>query len=201
MSTVFRTILSVIGSLAVFYLLFFQWNWNPIVAGGITVVLYFALELILRPRRRLGGIDVESMLQGEEYYATLENADDDLKRIERITKSIRDKDVKSEAMALHDSGRELLNYLVENPDKITLARRFFNYYLDLAVEILEQYQRLVDTKLQTAEVLAAKERSVRSIPQLRQAFEKQFTSILGGEILDLEAEIKVLEDTLRLENL
>lgn len=196
-----RTVLSVIASLLVFYLLFIKWGWNPIVAGGITIVLYFALDLLLKPRRRLGGVDVESMLQGEELFATLEDADQDLKKIERITKSIRDEDVKAESEALYESGRQLLDYLVRNPGKITLARRFFNYYLDLAVEILEQYQKLVSTRLQTPDVLSAKERSVRAIPQLRQAFEKQFTSLIGGEILDLEAEIKVLEDTLRMENL
>ena len=194
------TIGAVLISLAAFYALYGKLGWHPVVSGIITIVLYFALDLLLRPRRKLGGVDVETM-RGGEILAALEDAKQDLHKMQITEKFIQDEKVRQDSQNLRDSGEQLVKYLCDNPEKMSLARRFLNYYLDLAVDIIDHYVKLQESKLQTDDVKDAMERCAHAIPQLDQAFEKQHTSLIKGEILNLEADIKVLEDTLRMEDL
>lgn len=83
----------------------------------------------------------------------------------------------------------ILDYLKENPDKIKLARRFFTYYLDTTAKILERYMEFQNTGLHSEEVEHILTKTAETLPVLNRAFEGQFTHLMQGELMDVEADL------------
>ena len=184
---------------AVFLVLFLLFRWNLTVCILLCVGIYFGLFLLLKPSRRIAGIDVESLPGGEEIQKLLDDAQADLGDIDQAVKAIADPAVQQDAQALYATGTGILAYLNENPDKIKLARRFFTYYLDTAAKLLARYVDFQNTGLHSEEVTEILCKTAESLPVLNKAFEKQFTHLMQGELLDVEADIELLKSTLKME--
>ena len=199
MKEMVTALISALSSCAVFLLLFLAAGWNLAAAALLCILLYFGLGLILKPRKKIGGIDVEKIQGGEELQKLLEEARKDLKQISRAAGEITNIKAKEDAEALEAGGRRILSYLEENPEKISMARRFFTYYLDTAAGLLERYTQLQETGLRTPEVTEALRKTAGTFPVLNEVFEKQFTRLMEGELMDVEAEISLLENTLKME--
>lgn len=199
MKEMVTALISALISCAVFLLLFLAAGWNLAAAALLCILLYFGLGLILKPRKKIGGIDVEKIQGGEEFQKLLEEARKDLKQISRAAREITNIKAKEDAEALEAGGRRILSYLEENPEKISMARRFFTYYLDTAAGLLERYTQLQETGLRTPEVTEALRKTAGTFPVLNEVFEKQFTRLMEGELMDVEAEISLLENTLKME--
>lgn len=199
MKEMVTALISALSSCAVFLLLFLAAGWNLAAAALLCILLYFGLGLILKPRKKIGGIDVEKIQGGEELQKLLEEARKDLKQISRAAREITNIKAKEDAEALEAGGRRILSYLEENPEKISMARRFFTYYLDTAAGLLERYTQLQETGLRTPEVTEALRKTAGTFPVLNEVFEKQFTRLMEGELMDVEAEISLLENTLKME--
>ncbi len=199
MKEMVTALISALISCAVFLLLFLAAGWNLAAAALLCILLYFGLGLLLKPRKKIGGIDVEKIQGGEELQKLLEEARKDLKQISRAAREITNIKAKEDAEALEAGGRRILSYLEENPEKISMARRFFTYYLDTAAGLLERYTQLQETGLRTPEVTEALRKTAGTFPVLNEVFEKQFTRLMEGELMDVEAEISLLENTLKME--
>ena len=182
-----------------FLLLFLAAGWNLAAAALLCILLYFGLGLILKPRKKIGGIDVEKIQGGVELQKLLEEARKDLKQISMAAREITNIKAKEDAEALEAGGRRILSYLEENPEKISMARRFFTYYLDTAAGLLERFTQLQETGLRTPVVTEALRKTAGTFPVLYEVFEKQFTRLMEGELMDVEAEISLLENTLKME--
>ena len=107
--------------------------------------------------------------------------------------------MRQDAQILYATGVRILAYLKENPDKIKLARRFFTYYLDTAAKLLARYVDFQNTGLHSPEVADILQKTAEALPVLNSAFEKQFTHLMQGELLDVEADIELLKSTLKME--
>ena len=199
MNEMVTALISALISCAVFLLLFLAAGWNLAAAALLCILLYFGLGLILKPRKKIGGIDVEKIQGGEELQKLLEEARKDLKQISRAAREITNIKAKEDAEALEAGGRRILSYLEENPEKISMARRFFTDYLDTAAGLLERYTQQQETGLRTPEVTEALRKTAGTFPVLNEVFEKQFTRLMEGELMDVEAEISLLENTLKME--
>ena len=72
-------VLSAALASAAFLFLFLFLHWNAIAAAVLAVLLYFGLGLLLKPRKKLGGIDIEKIQGGEELQRLLDEAKKDMK--------------------------------------------------------------------------------------------------------------------------
>ena len=106
------------------------------------------------------------------------------------------KPVAEQAQRLFSTAQRLMAYLKKNREKIPQARRFFLYYLDTAARLLGRYMELENLGLHTQEVLEVQRKTESVLPVLNQAFERQFTQLMAGELLDTEVDIQVLEQEL-----
>lgn len=199
MKDTISTLVSALISCVVFLLLFFPLQWSPLAAAALSVILYFGLCLLLKPRKRLGGIDIERIQGGEELQRLLNEAQKDLKQIGKAAREITNIKTRQDAEALEAGGKRILAYLQENPEKIGMARRFFTYYLDTAAKLLARYVDFQNTGLHSEEVTEILCKTAESLPVLNKAFEKQFIHLMQGELLDVEADIELLKSTLKME--
>ena len=187
-----RMLLALLAGSGLFLTLFFLLHWNPIVSLLLSVGAYFGLFFLLKPRPKLAGISLDGVKNGEDWAALLEGAQEDLETLERAGQEIPNPSVAKKAQELSATARRLMAYLQKNREKIPQARRFFLYYLDTA----ERYRKLETTGLHTQEVLEIQQKTQEVLPALNQAFEKQFTQLMAGELLDAEVDIQVLQQIL-----
>ncbi len=199
MKNTLRTIVLALVCAVLFLALYLLLDWGILISGALCVGLYVGLELLLRPRRVIAGIDVEDMKGAEEIEKLLKDAGDDMRQIEKALRVIERPSVRAEAQRLYTTGNNILKYLKEHPEKISMARRFFTYYLDTAASLLKRYMDFQRTGLKSHEVGDILDKTEKALPVLEEAFEKQFTKLVMGELMDVEADIELLKSTLEME--
>lgn len=191
--------LSFVFDLFFFYFLFGVLRWNFLFSAVLAVLLYMAFTLLLKPVRKIGKVKVETLRDGEHLREKLEEARADLKSIERSMTKIRDLELKEESERLHRTAGNILKYLEENPGKIPQARQFIDYYQDAASQLLEKYVDLQNTDLNTEDTRRLKVQTEEAIRTLNEAFENQFQKLMSEELLDMEAELQLLRQTMKME--
>ena len=199
MNEIFRMIFSVVAAAVVFLALFLLLHWHLVVCVILCSGVYVGLYMLLKPNIKIAGIDVEAMPGGEEMKKLLDDAQEDIDDIYEAIGSIENDSVKMDAKTMYDTGMNILSYLKENPEKIKTALRFFTYYLDTAAKLLKHYVDFQDMGIRTEEVTEILDKTANSIPVLNRAFERQFTHLMEGELLDVEADIELLNSTLKME--
>lgn len=184
---------------AVFLILLFGLRWSIwidiILAGGS----YVGLALLLKPVRRIGTVSFDMLPDGEEMEKYLSDAREDHDVIEKALWKISNRIIKEEAEKLNQTAGTIISYLEEHPDKIKLARQFIDYYQDTAASILKRYVELEDTNLNTSDVMKLKEDTLKSLQTLNVAFDRQFQKLLRNEMMDMDAQMRLLEQTVKME--
>lgn len=196
----FAAIVSALISGAVFVFLLFVLKWfilfDVFIAGGT----YAALYLILKPRRKIGNTEIRFIEGGEELEKKLLEAKDDYDNLSHCVKKINDLLVREEAQKLVETSSSIIEYLENNPDKIRHARQFIDYYQESALKILTKYITLQDANIETSEIIKLKKDTKNALVTLNTAFGEQFEKLLRGEIIDMQAEFALLEETAKTEN-
>ena len=113
--------------------------------------------------------------------------------------AIEDLELKRESQRLHKTAVNLIHFLEKNPEKIMSARRFIDYYQDTASKLLKKYVELQDTGLKTEDVTRLKVRTKQALLTLNRAFEGQFEKLMENELMDMDADIRLLKQTMKME--
>ncbi|MDI9471581.1 MAG: hypothetical protein GX260_01715 [Tissierellia bacterium] len=192
-----RTIKSLLGGLAAFALtLFFAMPLPMIIL--IPIAVYVGVYMVSKPVIKIGSLKL-SDVKGEEMKSLMKDAYEDLEVLETTGRKIQDNSVRELALQLYQSGISIFEHLQKNPDKIGLARRFINYYLDTAASLLIKYQKLIISRVKGESVEKAKADILNGLTVLTKAFDQQYERLMQGEIMDITTDVKVLEQTLRSE--
>lgn len=183
----------------IFLILLFLLHWNIWVDGLLAVGSFVGLSMILKPRRRIGGVYIDELPNGEEVKRRLDEAREDFRSIEKSMKTIDNPAVKQEAGRLKETAEKIIHFLEQNPEKIKLARQFIDYYQDTASSLLQKYLKIEETNLNTEETEHMRERIIHGLQTMNVAFEQQFEKLMRNEMFDMEAEIQLLEQTVKEE--
>ena len=188
-----------IGAAAVFLFLFFGLRWNFFLCAALAVVLFAAFSLLFKPARKIGRVEISAVSGGEELYRKLQEAKEDLDSIGRSMEQIEDVQIRSQSQRLHETASSILSYLEKHPEKIGTARRFIDYYQDTASSLLAKYVELERSGLHTEDAAQLEEKTKKALQALHQAFEGQFERLMRNELMDMDAELKLLEQTMKME--
>ena len=196
---IFSIIASVLIALLLFLLLFLRFHWNLILCMVLGAVMYLACSMLLRPVEKIGKIEVDSLNNGECLSERLSEAASDYERMKKAAAQIREQPLRAECSDLVNLAGNILKYLTDNPEKITAARRYIDYYQETAANVLGHYIELKKTGLSTSETEKILQRTQESVATLKAAFNMQFEKLMQNELLDMEADLKLLKQTLRSE--
>ncbi len=184
-----------------FLLLVFAMKWNFFVSLGIAAAVYAGFALILRPVKKIGNIDADSIDGGEELLSRLETAREGFRKIEASMRQIANVEVREEARKLHLTSSKIIEYLTANPDRIYVARQFIDYYQNTAAKLLSRYTELEAAGLYTDDVTRQKSDIPKALKTLNRAFSQQFEKLMKNEITDTDAEIRLLMQTVKMEGI
>ena len=92
--------------------------------------------------------------------------------------------------------KNFLTYLQQHPERMSLARRFVDYYQDRALLLVRKYQELEKTGLEAQEVQQSKWDIKQLLDKFDEAYEDQFSKVLNAQLMDLDAEMKVMKQNM-----
>ena len=179
--------------------LLFGLHWNIVIDIILSAGFYMGLSMILKPEKKIGSVSMDQIDGGEELEKQLQEAKKVFLAIQESLKKIKDSVILQEAEKLNQISAEMITYLENHPDKIVYARQFIDYYQGTESKILARYAELENTGLQTKDILKLKENTTEALHTLHQAFEQQFQKLVQNEMIDMEAEIRLLEQTVKME--
>lgn len=181
------------------------------IAGMVALVALAVVGIALakRPRRQrekitrlsaaqLGEIPQEEQALLEELY---EKAQRDYLAVEHARTAVRDERLAASLARLQPLSARIMDYLGQHPQKIMLARKFIDYYQDRAAKLAAEYQELERTELRTAQVEETKQSIREMIASFEQAYTAAFEKLLTEKLLDVDAELRVMEQTLDAEGI
>lgn len=192
-----RDLMAALCAAVLFLILLFALKWNPVVAAILSAGVYFALSFLLTPRRKIGGVDVETMKNGAFVEKTFDEAQEDMRAIDKAVQVISDYQISQDSMQLADTGRRIIQYLEHHVDKIGQAQRFLNYYLDTAGDILTRYVAFQKSGAPDQDMEKVTSSTRSAMKTLNETFSRQYSRLLQGEVMNMEVDVDVLNQMAR----
>jgi hypothetical protein len=195
-----QVVISLLIAMAVFAATFIIFKWTLMIAALVSLGCYVGLTFLFTPVFRIGGVNIEHMKNGEEILALLEEGEKDLASIRAIMDVSKDPQIKARAQSVYREGAKIIEYVKKNPARAVMDRRFFNYYLDTANEMLKKYHNLTSAEIETERLKSLKEKTFSALETIAKGMVLQFSRLITSEVIDIEADIKLLESTIRMED-
>ena len=121
---------------------------------------------------------------------------DDFNALEKELKRVQDNELRKQLRKMQGIANNFLTYLQQHPERMSLARRFVDYYQDRALLLMRKYKELEKTGLEAQEVKQAKDEICQLLESFDEAYEDQFSKVLNAQLLDLDAEMKVMKQNM-----
>lgn len=195
---ILRTAISAAAALACFFLLYKMFAFLPIAAGVLAVALYFGVYFLLKPTSKIGKVEVDTMQNGEDSLELMREARKDIESMDKILPRIKKPSVQKDVSGLIGTGDKILSYLTEHPGKIMEAHRFADYYLDMAQKLVSRYVDL--QKMDSESVREVMRRTENALGTLNVAFDRQLGRLVEGDLMEIDTDIRVLEETMKMED-
>ncbi len=122
-----------------------------------------------------------------------------LRQISNMTRMIQSNEVAARIKDICKIGVDIFDDIKKSPDDMKRARQFTVYYLDATKKIIEQYVELSGKRNRTVEVEATLKKIEGMLAPIKDTFEKQLANLLEDDLLDINAELAVLKNTIKLE--
>lgn len=196
-----RLLLSMIAGLASGYIFYDIIYSRFLLALFIGILIYYLTWRIIKSiqqRRKTGNVKSDPFRAIQAEKAVKEGGER-LRNIRSQTRLIADNEIASKIQEICKTGFDIFDYIQKNPDDLTKAKQFINYYLDATEKIVKQYVELINKKEKSPEIEAAIKNVEGILNSIKETYIKQLHNLLENDLLDLNTEIKVLEKTIKLE--
>ena len=155
--------------------------WALLVALGCAGAAFGAAQKVCPPRVvehevpfHTGSGDVDEMLADIQQK---------LDALHALNEALPDPELSAAMTRMEKAGRSIVETVEASPAKAKQVRRFANYYLPDAVNILEQYAIRSEVEHNAASIATA--------------FENQLDALYAAESMDLSADLTVLQNMLK----
>lgn len=137
----------------------------------------------------------------EEFDQALTTGSQKLVQLRKTTARVADTRVRGKANGVCDAAARILSEIRQDPADLRKARNFLDYYLDATVNVVDRYVSLSARGVRTPEIEASLRRAEESLDTIRAAYDKQLVQLLENDVMDLDVELRVLEQTIKMEGL
>lgn len=129
-------------------------------------------------------------------YDTLNKAKNENAKIFSMINKVENKDLQKNIKNLHETASKIIDTISKNPDKLSKATSFFDYYLPVTLKILIKYDDIENQELDNKDTLEFMRKTEDMIAKIEKSFKVQLSNLYQSDIIDTDAEIKVFEKML-----
>lgn len=169
--------------------------WALVLTAAVSVGGFVAAKRVCPPRVvetevpfHTGSGDVDQMLA--DIQAKLD-------ALHALNDALPDAQLTAAMTRMEKAGRAIVEAVEANPAKAKQVRRFANYYLPDAVNVLQQYATMARQGVRGENAAAVRAEVERNAASIATAFENQLDSLYAAESMDLSADLTVLQNMLK----
>ncbi len=133
----------------------------------------------------------EVILQGREA----------VRKIRTLNGQIPDAGVTKTLQEIEDVTGKIFRQLEADKSQVKQCRQFLNYYLPTTIKLLEQYVKLQDQGHRAGNIDEAMDKIETMLRKIRIAFQKQLDRLFASDVVDITADIAVMEQMMASQGL
>lgn len=138
----------------------------------------------------------EVQTSSNNLYTILNKAKNENAKIFSIINRVENKELQKNIKELHETASKIIDTISKNPNKLSKATSFFDYYLPVTLKILTKYDDIENQELDNEETLKFMKKTEDMISKIEKSFKVQLSNLYQSDIIDTDAEIKVFEKML-----
>jgi 5-bromo-4-chloroindolyl phosphate hydrolysis protein len=142
----------------------------------------------------------DGITRGEQKRIVREGKEQ-VKHIEDVGLKIMKHSVRIDVLEICTTANDIFEDFIKDPKDIKEARRFILYYLDTTERIVSKYYQLSKAPYLSEEALNTLKNVEHTLGMIKDTFRKQLKKLTENDILDLDAEVKVLQNTIKQEGI
>ena len=169
--------------------------WALIAALGAGVLAFAAARNVCPPR--VVDTEVPFHTGVEDVDAMLTDIQQKLDTLHQLNEELPDPQLSAAMTRMEKAGRAIVDTVEQNPAKAMQVRRFANYYLPDAVNVLQQYARLARQGVKGENAASIRAEVEHNAASIATAFENQLDALYAAESMDLSADLTVLQSILK----
>ena len=188
---------------AVYAMVFPLYAWSHfLIAALVTAAAWLIADKLIKPTvEYVPEPEPEPVSYGAPVDAILAEAKKARGEMERLSASIGDADVKEKIAKLISLSDAIAQDAVQDASDVPQIQKFQSYFLPSTVQLLEAYDRMSAPGVEGENISGAKGRIADMLQTEADAFQKQLDALYKNDAMDVDADIKVMEDLLAREGL
>jgi 5-bromo-4-chloroindolyl phosphate hydrolysis protein len=187
---------------AIIFFLCFKYTilgfWLSLTAGVAAIILLkFIIKLFnkfIKPKTQdntpLDKIAQEVVREGMEK----------LRQISSYTRTIRSNEIAKKIKDICLVGVEIFDDIKKSPNDVKKVKLFTNYYLDATTKIIKEYAELSGRINHNPDIKTTLEKIEGTLDSIKQTFDKQLANLLEDDLFDINTELTVLKNTMKMES-
>lgn len=177
-------------------------SWHFLIAALVTAGAWLLADRLVKPVvEYVPEPEPEPVSCGPEADAILAEAKKARTEMERLRASIADEDVKVKIARLVDLSDRIAQDAVQDPSDIPRIRKFQSYFLPSTIGLLNAYDRMSAQGADGENIGRSKSSIAAMLQTEAEAFQKQLDALYKNDALDVDADIKVMQQLLAREGL
>lgn len=169
--------------------------WALLAALGAAVLAFAGAKKICPPR--VVETEVPFHTGVDDVDAMLTEMQQQLDTLHALNEALPDPQLSAAMARMEKAGRSIVETVEATPAKAKQVRRFANYYLPDAVNVLQQYAKLAKQGVRGENAAAIRAEVEHNAASIATAFENQLDALYAAESMDLSADLTVLQNMLK----
>mgnify|MGYP003092812079 CR=1 FL=1 len=169
--------------------------WALLAVLGAAVLAFAGAKKICPPR--VVETEVPFHTGVDDVDAMLTEMQQQLDTLHALNEALPDPQLSAAMARMEKAGRSILETVEATPAKAKQVRRFANYYLPDAVNVLQQYAKLAKQGVRGENAASIRAEVEHNAASIATAFENQLDALYAAESMDLSADLTVLQNMLK----
>ena len=121
--------------------------------------------------------------------------------IRRLNDEIPDERISAQIDLIERLTAQIFDCVRKNPKTLSQIRQFLNYYLPTTIKLMEQYVTLQNQSLKTENITEGMQKIEDLLDKVIIAFQRQLDALFEADVVDITADIRVMEQMMASEGL
>jgi len=136
-----------------------------------------------------------------ELDKLIEYGHDSVAKLQQINDDIPDFKLSAKLKQIEILTAAIFDQVEKKPEMIKEVRQFMNYYLPTTIRLLEQYVQLQNVGMRGENISAGMDQIEAMLDKVIVAFQKQLDSLFERDVIDITADIQVMEQMMAAQGL
>ena len=175
-------------------------TWHFLALACSAVVAYFALSSIFPGKIEYVEEPDEPVRTGDGLIdALLEEGEAVVAELRGLNTSIENVAVNGKFAEIIAVVEKIFRDLIDDPGDYKQVKRFSQFYLPTTVKLMDAYDRFLKTDARGVNISGTLDRIESSLDLILDSYTRFFDSLFENQALDIETDIRVLENLLKEE--